>query len=80
MTQPQEAPVPALGVKPDVEAMLATLDPRESEVIRLRYGLEGDDPMTLEAIGLLLDLTRERVRQISEEALGKLRAQWVQQD
>ncbi len=50
------------------------LTDREQRVITLRFGLDGEDEQTLEAIGRELNLTRERVRQIENEALGKLRA------
>ncbi len=45
----------------------ATLTPREADVIRLYFGLEGKHPMTLEEIGEKFDLTRERVRQIKKK-------------
>jgi RNA polymerase sigma factor (sigma-70 family) len=51
---------------------LSTLPEREAEVLRLRYGLDGDDPKSLEAIGRELGLTRERVRQIEAQALQRL--------
>jgi RNA polymerase primary sigma factor len=56
-----------------VEMVLGTLDHREQKVLRLHFGFDGEDPMTLEEIGGHLNLTRERVRQIKEKALGKLR-------
>ena len=49
------------------------LDSRERSILALRYGLEGEDPMTLKEIGERIGLTRERVRQIEHEALNKLR-------
>jgi RNA polymerase primary sigma factor len=52
--------------------LLETLEDREATVLRLRFGLDGQDPKTLKEIGECLDLTRERVRQIEREALGKL--------
>ena len=52
---------------------LDSLDDREKEVIRLYFGLSGQAEMTLEEIGLRFKLTRERVRQIKEKALRKLR-------
>ncbi len=57
------------------ELMLALdeLTPREKDVILLRYGLDGDEPRTLEEVGRALEVTRERVRQIESSALGKLR-------
>jgi RNA polymerase primary sigma factor len=51
---------------------LASLPERERDVVTLRYGLDGDDPQTLEQIGRHLGLTRERVRQIELEALRRL--------
>ncbi len=56
-----------------IEYLLGCLDERERKVIRMYYGLEGNEPMTLEKIGSLMGVTRERVRQIKEEALGKMR-------
>ena len=57
----------------EIHAALDTLDDREKEVIRLYFGLSGEPEMTLEEIGLQFHLTRERVRQIKEKALRKLR-------
>ena len=56
-----------------IEESLASLKERESKILRLYFGLDGADPMTLEDIGTLLQITRERVRQIKEKALLKLR-------
>lgn len=66
----------AEGIQRREEIMLwmKGLTDREQRVITLRFGLDGEDEQTLEAIGRELDLTRERVRQIENEALGKLRA------
>ena len=56
-----------------LESVLEALDEREFKIIRLYFGLEGAEAMTLEQIGGLMNLTRERVRQLKERALGKLR-------
>ncbi len=56
-----------------IEESLSGLKERESKILRLYFGLDGEDPMTLEDIGTLLGITRERVRQIKEKALLKLR-------
>ena len=52
--------------------LLSSIDPRESEVLRLHYGLDGRKPMSLREIGQKLHLTRERIRQIRRDALTKL--------
>ncbi|MVU77080.1 sigma-70 family RNA polymerase sigma factor [Nocardia sp. ET3-3] len=57
----------------DVRSVLATLDEREQQVIRLRYGLDDGQPRTLDQIGKLFGLSRERVRQIEREVMSKLR-------
>jgi RNA polymerase primary sigma factor len=54
-------------------SLLEVLTPRERHVLMLHFGLEGEPPLTLQAIGDLIGLTRERVRQIKEEAFAKLR-------
>ncbi len=56
-----------------VEKVLNTLTEREEEVIRLRFGMSDGLPRTLEEVGLIFDLTRERIRQIEAKALKKLR-------
>jgi len=53
--------------------LLDEIDERAAKILKLRYGLEGEDPMTLKEIGKRIGLTRERVRQIEHEALAKLR-------
>ena len=56
-----------------IEAVLGTLKDREARILRLYFGLDGQDPKTLEEIGTELGITRERVRQIKEKALARLR-------
>ena len=52
--------------------LLEEIDPREAQVLRLRFGLDGQKPLTLKQIGKKLGLTRERVRQIQRNGLAKL--------
>ncbi len=61
------------SLKTEVNRALATLSEREAEVVRLYFGLHREHPMTLEEIGEKFSLTRERVRQIKEKALRRLR-------
>ncbi len=61
------------SLKKEVDRALATLSPREAEVIRLYFGLNIAHPLTLEEIGEKFSLTRERVRQIKEKAIRRLR-------
>ena len=56
-----------------VEEVLSTLSPREARILRLRFGLDGDRPSTLEEVGCKFGLTRERIRQIEGKALRRLR-------
>jgi len=56
-----------------IEEVLSTLKEREARILRLYFGLDGPEPKTLEEIGSLLGITRERVRQIKEKALTRLR-------
>lgn len=61
------------SLKVEIERAIATLTPRESQIIRLYFGLGDTPPHTLEEIGEKLALTRERVRQIKEKAIRKLK-------
>ena len=56
-----------------IEEVLSTLKEREAKILRLYFGLDGQEPMTLEEIGSMMGITRERVRQIKEKALARLR-------
>ena len=56
-----------------IEEVLASLKEREAKILRLYFGLDDQEPMTLEEIGSMLGITRERVRQIKEKALARLR-------
>jgi len=58
----------------DLREALAALEPREERILRLYFGLDCPEALTLEQIGAQLGLTRERIRQIKEKALAKLRA------
>jgi len=61
------------SLKGEVQQSLSILSPREVEVLSSYYGLNGHQALTLEEIGDLYDLTRERVRQIKERAIRRLR-------
>ena len=61
------------SLRTEIERALETLTPREADVIRLYFGLGNQHPMTLEEIGETFDLTRERVRQIKEKAIRRLK-------
>jgi RNA polymerase sigma factor (sigma-70 family) len=57
----------------EVAKLLSLLDERERQILELRYGLDQGEPRTLEEVGVTLQLTRERIRQIERSALSKLR-------
>jgi len=61
------------SLRTEIERALETLTPREADVIRLYFGLAGQHSMTLEEIGETFELTRERVRQIKEKAIRRLK-------
>ena len=63
------------SLKQEIEKALSTLTGREAEVLSLYYGINRENPLTLEDIGKIFKLTRERVRQIKEKALTRLRHQ-----
>ena len=57
-----------------LEEVIESLNQREQKVIRMRYGLDGEQPQTLESVGQKMGVTRERIRQIEKKAIKKLRA------
>jgi RNA polymerase primary sigma factor len=57
----------------ELQGLLKELDPREATILRLRYGIDGEGPLTLEEIGERLHLSRERVRQLEKRAKEKLK-------
>ena len=61
------------SLRKEIDRAISTLTHREADVIRLYFGLNGSHPMTLEEIGEKFDLTRERVRQIKEKAIRRLK-------
>jgi RNA polymerase primary sigma factor len=61
------------SLKTEIKEVLAILPEREAEVIKLYFGLDEENPLTLEEIGDKFNLTRERVRQIKEKAIRRLR-------
>ncbi|MFA5828731.1 MAG: RNA polymerase sigma factor RpoD [Candidatus Shapirobacteria bacterium] len=60
-------------LRESIEEVLDSLDERESKVLSLRFGLMGETPKTLEEVGKIFNVTRERIRQIEAKALRKLR-------
>ena len=60
-------------LKDEISQVLETLTEREEKVVRLRFGLEDGKPRTLEEVGQMFGVTRERIRQIEAKALRKLR-------
>jgi RNA polymerase primary sigma factor len=61
------------NLQADLRGLLGRLDERESEIIKLRFGLEGKDELTLEEVGKKFNVTRERVRQLQNIAINKMR-------
>ncbi len=74
----KQGPTPARSAveylkRQEIEAVLSTLSTREAEIIRLRFGIASGYPRTLEEVGKIFNVTRERVRQIEAKAIRKLR-------
>jgi RNA polymerase primary sigma factor len=61
------------SLRKEIERILHTLHPREAEIVRFFYGISGRRQLTLDEIGMKFDLTRERVRQIKEKAIRRLK-------
>jgi RNA polymerase sigma factor (sigma-70 family) len=70
-SRPEDALI-AVEEKLKALKLLNEIDPREADVLRLHYGLDGNKPMSLKEIGKKLGLTRERIRQIRRDALTNL--------
>jgi len=73
-----EGPTPETGLlyeslRKEIDRAISTLTQREMDVVRYYFGLNGGHPITLEEIGEKFDLTRERVRQIKEKAIRRLK-------
>lgn len=64
----------------EVQKILATLSPIEKDILRLRFGLDSDQELTLSEIGEKYSLSRERIRQIQEQALNRMRRALVRKD
>ncbi len=60
------------SMKEEISAVLNTLRPNEAKVLRLRYGLTGEKPMSLKEVGDVCNLTKERIRQIERRAIGRM--------
>ncbi len=67
-------------LRQDIRELIEELDPREAEILTLRFGLGGEKPLTLEEVGKKFKVTRERIRQIQNIALNKLRRLMEKQD
>lgn len=73
-TSPEESFFSQVAIKSDVKEVLTRfLSEKEIDIINLRFGLDGNEPKTLEEVGILYKVTRERIRQIEAAALKKLR-------
>ncbi len=74
----KQGPHPARNIfqylrKEEINKVFSSLSPREAEILKMRYGLDGGFPRTLEEVGLIFGITRERVRQVEAKAIRKLR-------
>jgi RNA polymerase primary sigma factor len=71
--EPPDACVADIGLRKKIEGILGTLTKREAEIIKLYFGIGCDSAHTLEDIGQIYSLTRERIRQIKEKAMRRLK-------
>ncbi|GAB4467890.1 MAG: RNA polymerase sigma factor RpoD [Anaerolineae bacterium] len=71
-TSPDEA-MYGIALTEALDHILSQMLPREAQILRLRFGLEGGQPQTLEQVGQVMGLSRERIRQIERQALRRLR-------
>ena len=72
-TSTPEADLLYESLRTEINRAISTLTPKEADIIKMFFGLEGYPQMTLDEIGLEFDLTRERVRQIKEKAIKRLK-------
>jgi len=82
MDPPEKSPGPAdvVGLEDDrrlVRRLVGQLEPREAEVLRLLYGLDGNEPLTGEEVGCRLKVTRQMVALLHQRALRRLRCGWL---
>jgi RNA polymerase primary sigma factor len=68
------------SISHDIKSVIGRLEDREAEIIHLRFGLDGNRPLTLEEVGERFDITRERVRQIQNIAIHKMRRLMVENE
>lgn len=68
------------NLKDDLHALVNSLDPREASIIKMRFGLDGHDELTLEEVGKKFKVTRERIRQLEYLALSKIRREMQKRD
>jgi RNA polymerase primary sigma factor len=71
---PEEQTFESARIK-EIRETLDSLQPREAKIVKLYYGLDGNEPLTLREIGSIFNLSRERIRQIKERAIERLRHQ-----
>ena len=71
---PQKITVKSSDIETIIGDLMQKLGAKQKLVLSSRFGVSGQEPLTLEAIGKTLNITRERVRQIEHQALGKLKS------